>query len=177
MQTSQLNERERVFIDALVKNGGNQKAAATAAGYAHPAVAGHNVARRPRVMAELRAARERTLNNRLAALALGTMEELMSDKKVSPAVRFQAARWTLEAAGHSPRALRDIGFDPDKPLTEMNLSELQAFIAAGSQALEHLKQPRPINGADSDADNGGFSPSVEERSGQDSGHADAAELL
>ena len=163
MYTSQLNDRERTFVDALVKNGGNQKAAATAAGYAHPAIAGHKVARRPRVMAELRAARERTLNNRLATLALNTMEELMSDTKVSPAVRFQAARWTLEAAGHSPRALRDIGFDPDKPLTEMNLSELQAFIAAGSQALEHLKQPRPINGAD----NGG----------QDRGHADAAELV
>lgn len=134
------------FVRAMVDNGGNQKAAARTAGYATPDKDGARLVRQPRILAELRRQREKKIQTKLASLALGTMRDLMVDEHVSPAVRFQSARWVLEAAGHNSKEIKQLGFDPDKPLTEMSLTELQAFIAAGSQAVETLKQPRLVSG-------------------------------
>lgn len=56
-------------------------------------------------------------------------------------MKFQAARWTLEAAGHGLEAQRaKLGLpDGDKPLSEMSLAELEAFLSAGGAALRALK--------------------------------------
>lgn len=144
-RASELTEKQRLFVRAMARNACNQKTAAISAGYSGPEVAGSNLMSNPLIRQAISEERERYLCGEMASIALGTMRHLMTDQGVSAAVRFQSARWVLEAAGHNNKEIKKLGFDPDKPLTEMSLSELQAFIAAGSQAVESMKRPRLIN--------------------------------
>jgi hypothetical protein len=113
--------------------------AAEAAGYSYPATAGSVTARLPHVRAAIQAQRQTAIETDLAALGLRTMRNLMADEMTPAPVRFQAAKWSLEAAGHSA-AQREAGLPVhDKPLAEMSLSELESFIARGESALGKLK--------------------------------------
>jgi hypothetical protein len=62
----------------------------------------------------------------------------MADDLTPAPVRFQAAKWTLETAGH--KAAESLGAPaPEKSLSDMSLDELEAFIARGESALDRLK--------------------------------------
>lgn len=78
------------------------------------------------------------------AKAVGWMVKAMDDTKLPGAVRFQAAKWVAEASGHGLAAQQArLGLPAqDKPLSEMTLDELDAFISAGKQATERLRQER-----------------------------------
>lgn len=69
----------------------------------------------------------------------------MTSAEVPHNVRFQAAKWTLEAAGQGLAArIADSGTQAtDKPLIEMSLQELEAFIDKGRQTLNSLKDVTP----------------------------------
>lgn len=72
------------------------------------------------------------------------MMDALDDQKLAGAVRFQCAKWLAEASGHGLAAQRAaLGLpEQDKPLSEMTLDELDAFISAGKAATERLKQDR-----------------------------------
>lgn len=144
LSKTQLNEKQKAFAYQYVRLGGDRTLAAEKAGYSGNAT-GWQLINNPLIQQEIRKQREKQLHTETATLALSVMTDLMTDTHISPSVRFQAARWTLEAAGHNSKEIKNLGFDSDKPLTEMSLSELQAFIAAGSQAVETMKQPRVVN--------------------------------
>lgn len=146
LDKTQLTEKQKNFAYQYVRLGGNRTRAAQAAGYSSPDNrTSYLLVNNPLIQQEIRKQREKQLHTETATLALSVMTDLMIDTKISPSVRFQAARWTLEAAGHNSNENKGLGFDQDKPLTEMSLNELQAFIAAGSQAVETMKQPRVVN--------------------------------
>jgi hypothetical protein len=68
------------------------------------------------------------------------MRELMSDSLTPAPVRFQAAKWSLEAAGHSREQAR-AGLPPaEKSLSEMSVVELEEFIQRGESALGGLRR-------------------------------------
>ena len=138
-----LTEQQSVFVRAYVRNGGNAMLAAQEAGYSRDTY-GYDVVKLPHIQAAIRAERERVIQTEGASIAWATMKDLMQNPRYPAAAKFQAARWTLEAAGSGLAAHRAaLGLpDNDKPLSEMTLAELDAFLAAGKQALETLREQR-----------------------------------
>lgn len=116
------------------------------AGYANPHLDSWRNMRIPAVVAAIREDRTRIIDGELAGTALSTMRELMTDKANTPAsVRFQAAKWTLEVAGHKAADGAAHGLpDPNKNLADMTLDELARFIQAGEQALQVIRS-EPID--------------------------------
>jgi hypothetical protein len=139
-----LTEKQAAFVKAFVELGGTATKAAEVAGYADPRTSSWGLLRLPHIQAAIRAERERTIMTEGASIAWATMKDLMQNPKYTGAVKFQAAKWTLEAAGSGLAAHRAaLGLpDGDKPLSEMTLAELDAFLAAGKQALETLREQR-----------------------------------
>ena len=137
--TGELTEMQREFVTRVVSNGGNQAQAAREAGYSADRTDGWKLMQLPHVLAAVQAERERAIQAG-ANLAWQTMQSLMQPG-VREQVRFQAARWVLEAAGHglAARAI-DAGLvHYEKPLTEMTLGELDALIVESSAKLAALK--------------------------------------
>lgn len=141
--TSQLTEMQKVFVRASVLNGMCPTDAARVAGYQDPHARSYELVRKPHVQEAMRQLRAAKLSGELANTALDVMRGLMEDEHATPAaVRFQAAKWCLEHAGHGGDA-GALGFDPDKSLSEYTLTELEAFISKGNQALADLRNPPP----------------------------------
>lgn len=138
-----LTEQQATFVREYVKNGGNAQLAVEAAGYSSK-IYGYTLVKLPHIQAAIRAERERAIATEGASIAWATMKDLMQNPKYTGAVKFQAARWTLEAAGSGLAAHRAaLGLpENDKPLSEMTLAELDAFMSAGKQALDTLREQR-----------------------------------
>lgn len=126
---------QREFVTRVVSNGGNQAQAAREAGYSADRTDGWKLMQLPHVQAE----RERAIQGG-ANFAWQTMQSLMQPG-VKEQVRFQAARWVLEAAGHglAVRAIDAGGLHYEKPLAELTLAELDALIAESSAKITALK--------------------------------------
>lgn len=117
--------------------------AARVAGYANPSVAGARLGRDPRIRAIIRARRSARID-KLASLSLHELEQLIRDRKVSAAVRFQAVKLSLALAGHvEPKAPEQ---DEDeltkKRVAEMSLGELDAFLA--EERAKRANEAKPV---------------------------------
>lgn len=102
--------------------------AARVAGYANPSVAGARLGRDPRIRAIIRARRERRID-KLSSLSLWELERIIRDRKISPAVRFNAIKLSLAMAGHVEIKPPDVDPLSGKRVEEMSLDELNSFIA------------------------------------------------
>lgn len=70
------------------------------------------------------------------------MQSLLTDPSAPAQVRFQAARWTLEASGHGLSAVAaalHLGKSGKKDLHEMTTSELAEVVERGRQQLESMR--------------------------------------
>lgn len=141
---SGLTEKQALFVRKFIELGGALSKAAEAAGYADPPSSAHYLMRQPHILAAIRAEREREIQTKGATTAWATMLDLMTNPKYTGAVKFQAAKWTLEAAGHGLDAHRAALGLPhaDKPLSEMSLEEIETFIVAGRRAVDTLKEEK-----------------------------------
>jgi hypothetical protein len=141
-----LTLKQRKFVVEFVANGGNGRKAAKEAGYSSPDQDGYRLTHLPHVRAAIWSQRERLIKCDLASLGAKVMRELMENEDGdTPAhVRFQAARWSLEAAGHVA-AQKALGLPTaDKALGEMTIDELAEFVRTGTTALEQLKQAKVV---------------------------------
>lgn len=138
-----LTEKQALFVKFYVELGGQVVKATEAAGYADGRF-GYQLQRLPHVQAALRVEQSRVIMGEGASKAVRFMVNALDDPKMSGAVRFQAAKWLAEAAGHGLAAHRAaLGLPAsDKPLSEMTLDELDAFIGAGKHAVTKLKEDR-----------------------------------
>lgn len=139
-----LTAQQAEYVREMVRNGGNEKNAALAAGYSEDSMRSNLYAlrRNPRVVDALRRERENWIQTTGGSLAIKTLEALMLDPATSGQVKLQAAKFTLEAAGHG-LAVQKVRMglpDADKPLSEMSLAELEAFLTAGRTAVDTIKQ-------------------------------------
>jgi hypothetical protein len=131
-----LTDSQRAFVEAFCSNGGHAKDATRQAGYE-----GHHAPARllslPHVRHAIRETLERKVRTEGASLAWGTLLHLMADPSTPSAVRFQCARWTLEAGGiGGSRAGNDT--TDGKSLSEMSLSELEQMVKQGREAVASL---------------------------------------
>ena len=143
---------QRNFVRCYVNNGGNGSQAARDAGYSVWRSDAHawELLKKPHVRAAIWLEREKVIKCNLASLGALTMRQLMQDDDTPAHVRFQAARWSLEAAGHVA-AQKSLGLPTaDKALGEMTIAELEEFTKTGTKALEQLKQAKIIEVSESE---------------------------
>lgn len=137
-----LTDQLLAFVDAYVSNGGNTSAAAKTAGLPDLAAASSAIAD-PRVREQVDLRRDAQIKTAGATKAWQVIEQLMTDPASPAQVKFQAAKWTLEASGHglaAAAASLKAGMKKNNdPLTDMTVYELQDFIKRGRRALENIK--------------------------------------
>lgn len=120
--------------------------AARRAGYADPVQSGWELARKPDVQYAVATLRREVIVGKGSKRALETMFELM-DEAQPAGVRFQAARWMLEAAGLGVGAAARGASDgepgaADGALGDMGEADLQAVVQAMREAMRegaHVK--------------------------------------
>ena len=139
-----LTDKQAAFVAGVVAKGLSREAAAAAAGYAVPEVEGWRLMRSPAVVAAIHRERQALIQGDGARLAWSVVEHLMRDPITPAAVRFQASRWVLEAAGHGLAAqVAKAQGEGEKDLAGMTLGELESFISRGREALASLKSVHP----------------------------------
>lgn len=121
----------RKFVKNLIAGIKPAKAAALA-GYAHPDQQANYLTKQLNVQQALQRESQRVLMTEGLPNALTFMVSAPMNEKLPGAVRFQAAKWVMEAAGHGLAAQRAaLGLPADdKPLSEMSTSELDGLIGA-----------------------------------------------
>ena len=154
-----LTNKQALFVKALVA-GRKQGEAAVAAGYVgYPDSNASRLVRLPHIQRAIQRETERRLLVEGIPSALEFMVNAPGNVKLPGAVRFQAAKWVMEAAGHGLAAQRAALGLPgdDKPLDEMSPGELEQFLKAGLGAIEQIKSQRE-RVIDHGARNGGSDP-------------------
>lgn len=137
-----LSEQQEAFVTEYVRNGGNALAAAKAAGYG-PTVKGDHLMADHRIRVAIEQKRDTEIKTTGATEAWRVMQALLSDPAAPAQVRFQAARWTLEASGHGLSAIAaaiHMGQAGKKDPGEMSVSELMEVVERGRKQLESMKQ-------------------------------------
>jgi hypothetical protein len=130
-----MTDRQAAFVKSFIETG-CVSTSAQVAGYAD-ASGGFNALRSQTVQAALYDYRERLIKTEGATQAYRTLIELM--KPGNPGgVRFSAAKYLMDAAGHG--AQPDAG-GKEKPLHEMTEAQLQAFV----EKMRTIEAPdRPV---------------------------------
>jgi hypothetical protein len=134
-----LTDQQKIFVIAYVANGGNADAAGRDAKLERPNELMDNHLIRQAI--EIR--RDTQIKTYGATQAWAVMNSLMSDAATPAQVRFQAARWTLEASGHGLAAIATalaMSKDGQKDQHEMSISELEATVERARSRLSGMKQ-------------------------------------
>lgn len=143
-----LTEQQAAFAVNVVTNGGNVSKAAREAGYSAKTATqiGSHLMRKPHVIAAIQEEQRRTISGRLCSMAVAVLEQIMGDKDAPAGARLDAAKTVLDRGGivakQAPGA--GAGGGLDKPLSEMTLEELDAFIAKGQTALRQVVAALPM---------------------------------
>jgi len=136
-----ISPQQERFVEEYVRNGGNGKAAAVAAGYAEGSSASGLIGNH-KVREAIELKRDTEIKTTGASQAWIVMQSLLTDPSAPAQVRFQAARWTLEASGHGLSAVAaalHLGKSGKKDLYEMSASELAEVVERGRQQLESMR--------------------------------------
>ncbi len=142
VNSSGLNPMQADFCVKHVVDGLTRAEAARAAGFTH-AYSSLDLLKNKSVRDCVNELRKAVIETDGVAIAWKTMQNLMTAAEVPHNVRFNAARWTLEAGGQgiaAKLAQAKIAVEKDKPLSEMTLSELEAFIQKGTSALKTIQE-------------------------------------
>ena len=125
------------YVRALAQTG-VERVAAEIAGYSADNEI-YRLRQDPRIGEMVALERARLFNVELAGLSYAALYGILEPgAKVPPAVKFQAARYVLEACGHHKQDSAP-PLDMDKPLTDMTLAELGAFIKQGEETLQNMR--------------------------------------
>ncbi len=122
----EITDRQRDFVQYLVKENKNPTESARLAGYAHPKQSAYELTRNPSIIALMRQARQTLYQADLANVAGDTLRQVMLDIDAPASARVSAARTALELAGDLGKAAEQ-GSD-GKTLAEMSPDELARLI-------------------------------------------------
>lgn len=149
LEDDHLEMKQAKFVKYYVRECGDAEAAFFKAGYEDRKYVTASVNRllnNPKIRLAIQREREMFLTTDTANLATRKMRQFMTDPDVPHHVQFSAARWVLEGAGHGLAAKQALLGLPsaDKPLSEMSIEDLSAFVERGKQALDNIKNVTPI---------------------------------
>jgi phage terminase small subunit len=141
----QLTEQQKTFVREYVGNGGCGADAARAAGYAasRPAQQAHDLLALPHIQEAIHREQSRLIGGNLASKAVEVVHRILHDDALAGSVagqklQLEAAKTVLDRAGHIAPKASEPEMIGDKPITEMSLEELEAFIREGQAALARL---------------------------------------
>jgi phage terminase small subunit len=140
-ETIAISEQQERFVSEYVRNGGNAHAAAKAVGYEESN--GPHLLKNHKVRQAIELKRDLDIKTGGATKAWEVMQGLLTDPTAPAQVRFQAARWTLEASGHGLSAIAaalHVGRGARKDQHEMSVSELQELVDKAREQLTSMKQ-------------------------------------
>jgi phage terminase small subunit len=136
-----LNDQQEQFVAEYVRNGGNSTAACIKAGY-EPNT-GTELMKNHKVRQAIELKRDLDIKMSGATKAWDVMQGLLTDPAAPAQVRFQAARWTLEASGHGLSAIAaaiHMKKGGAKELHEMSVTDLQEMVDRYREQLTSMKQ-------------------------------------
>jgi phage terminase small subunit len=136
-----LNAQQEDFVKEYVRNGGNASAAAKVAGY--EGNIGTDLLNNHKVRQAIELKRDLDIKMSGATKAWEVMQGLLTDPAAPAQVRFQAARWTLEASGHGLSAIAaaiHMKKGGAKDLHEMSVTDLQEMVDRYREQLTSMKQ-------------------------------------
>jgi phage terminase small subunit len=139
-QESVLNPQQEAFVEAYVANGGNAKSACRSVGFSEDTA--RDLLKNHKVREAIELKRDLEIKTTGATLAWQVMQGLLTDPSAPAQVRFQAARWTLEASGHGLSAVAAalaVGNRGKKDLHDMSVSELQEIADRARTWLDSMK--------------------------------------
>ena len=122
----EITDRQRDFVQYLVKENKNPTESARLAGYAHPKQSAYELTRNPSIIALMRQARQTLYQADLANVAGDTLRQVMLDIDAPASARVSAVRTALELAGDLGKTAEQ-GRD-GKTLAEMSADELARLI-------------------------------------------------
>lgn len=137
---STLTEQQEIFVEEYVRNGGNAAAASKKSGYDESN--GKHLLKNHKVREAIELRRDTEIKTTGATQAWQVMQSLLTDPAAPAQVRFQAARWTLEASGHGLSAVAAalaVGNRGKKDLHDMSVSELQEIADRARNWLDSMK--------------------------------------
>ena len=141
--STQLSDQELGFCELYIGNGGDAKLAAEGAGFADPGPAAKQLLADPRIREVIEIRRDTEIKTAGATRAWSVIQQLMTDPAAPAQVKFQAAKWTLEASGHGLSAVAaslQLGIKSSgKQLHQMSVSELEEFVTRGRSTFDTLK--------------------------------------
>ena len=122
----EITDRQRDFVQYLVKENKNPTESARLAGYAHPKQSAYELTRNQSIIALMRQARQTLYQADLANVAGDTLRQVMLDLDAPASARVSAARTALELAGDLGKNAEAAG--DGKTLAEMSPDELARMI-------------------------------------------------
>jgi hypothetical protein len=132
----EITDRQRDFVQYLVKDNKNATESARLAGYAHPKQSAYELTRNPSIIALMRQARRTLYESDLANVAGETIRSVMLDLDAPASARVSAARTALELAGDLGKNAEAAG--EGKTLAELSPDELAQMISSWEQQRSAL---------------------------------------
>lgn len=135
------------FIQSIVYDGVSGSEAARRAGYSHASArqTASQLLAAPHMQAAIRNEQYKHLNGTLASKAIKTLETIMDDPNSPAGARVDCAKTILDRAGLiAPKSLAVSPFD-NKPVHEMNKSELEVFIEKTKKLIDDHESKQSDN--------------------------------
>lgn len=122
----EITDRQREFVQYLVRENKNATESARLAGYAHPKQSAYDLTRNPAIIALMRQARQTLYQADLVNVAADTIRSVMLDVDAPASARVSAARTAMELAGDLGKNAEAVG--EGKTLAELSPDELARMI-------------------------------------------------
>ena len=138
-------DKRQEYIKGFVA-GLDQTNAARKAGFAYPAQEAVRLMHDPAILAAIQAELVRRVQCEGMTIAVNFLINCVKDEKFAGSVRLEAAKVLINKGPLNDAAIKEAYRPDDKPLNEMSLAELEAFIQGGVAALDKAKQAKALPG-------------------------------
>jgi len=132
----EITDRQRDFVQYLVRDNKNATESARLAGYAHPKQSAYDLTRNPAIIMLMRQARRTLYESDLVNVAADTIRSVMLDPDAPASARVSAARTAMELAGDLGKNAE--AADAGKSLAELSPDELARMIDSWEQQRSAL---------------------------------------
>ena len=132
----EITDRQRDFVQYLVRENKNATESARLAGYAHPKQSAYDLTRNPAIIMLMRKARRTLYESDLVNVAADTIRSVMLDVDAPASARVSAARTAMELAGDLGKNAE--AADAGKSLAELSPDELARMIDSWEQQRSAL---------------------------------------
>jgi phage terminase small subunit len=146
MQDLALTDKAAAFVKNIV-GGMNKTAAARDAGFAYPAQEAQRLMREPKVLAAIQSEVVRRVQTEGQAIAFNFLINTITNEKAPWGARTECARILANKGPLNDAALRAaVEQSGEKPLSERTIDELEAFIRAGTKAIQEHREKHALKG-------------------------------